>query len=118
MSDQGLPPPPYGKAPGFGYGQAPPPGYGHPAAPPPNNYLVWAILTTVACCTPLGIASIVFSAQVNGMWAAGDIAGARASAEKAKKFATWSAISMGVVYLILIALAVVAAVAGSDSTTY
>lgn len=31
---------------------------------PPTN-LVWAILSTILCCMPLGIAAIVFAAQVN-----------------------------------------------------
>ena len=40
------------------------------------NHLVWAILSTLFCCLPLGIVSIVFAAQVNGKLAAGDVAGA------------------------------------------
>jgi len=92
MSDYGsIPPPP------------PPPAYGAlgPQGAPPQNYLVWAILSTVLCCLPLGIASIVFAAQVNGKWAAGDLAGAQIASERAKKFAMWSAIAgviVGVIY--------------------
>ncbi len=52
------------------YGQP----YGQPGGTPPPNYLVWAILCTIFCCLPLGIASIVFAAQVNGKYAGGDIA--------------------------------------------
>ena len=80
---------PYGQ-PQYGqpqYGQP----YGQPAGAPPQNYLVWAILSTLFCCLPLGIASIVFAAQVNGKYQAGDHAGAQESSEKAKKFAIWSA---------------------------
>jgi hypothetical protein len=84
--------PGYGQPPQPGYGYAPPPGYGHPGGEPPPNYLVWAILSTVLCCLPLGVASIVFSAQVNTKWAAGDVAGAYASSLRAKKFAIWSAV--------------------------
>ena len=75
-----------------------PPAYGGvpsaqpPAAQPPNNHLVWAILSTIFCCLPLGIVSIVFAAQVNSKWAAGDFAGAQDSADKARKFAIWSAV--------------------------
>lgn len=76
-------PPPGG---GYGdYGSAappPPPGYGGPGAgTPPPNHLVWAILSTLFCCLPLGIASIVFAAQVNGKHAAGDVAGAQESSK-------------------------------------
>ena len=93
-----APPPAYG-APG-GY-NAPPAGYGvGGGTPPPPNYLVWAILSTVFCCLPLGIASIVFSTQVNSKWAMGDVAGAHESSAKAKKFAIWAAI-VGVIGAIL-----------------
>jgi hypothetical protein len=70
----------------------------------PNN-LVWAILSTLFCCLPLGIVSIVFAAQVNGKLAAGDVPGAQEASEKAKKWAMWSAIagvSLAVIYLIFI----------------
>jgi hypothetical protein len=143
MTDQGSTPPPpdpnqpggYGATPpGGGYGAPPPPGgygappppggygqpttggYGQPAGPPPPNHLVWAILTTVLCCLPLGVASIVFAAQVNSKWAAGDVAGARESSEKAKKFAIWSAIA-GVVVAVIYIVLLVAVGVGSDSTS-
>ena len=44
--------------------------------------------------------SIVYAAQVNGKLAAGDVAGAQESADKAKKWAMWSAIA----WLILVVL--------------
>ncbi|MCL1837882.1 MAG: CD225/dispanin family protein [Propionibacteriaceae bacterium] len=82
-------------------------GYGYPgqAGPPPDNYLVWAILSTILCCMPLGIASIVFSSQVQSKWAVGDFAGAQDSSQKAKRFAMIAAISgavVAVLYLILV----------------
>lgn len=70
-----------------------------------NNNLVWAILSTLFCCLPLGIVSIVFAAQVNGKLAAGDVTGAQEAADKAKKWAMWSAIagiSLAVLYIIFI----------------
>ena len=102
MSDPPPPPPP----PSFN----PPPGavsYGGPSGSPPPNYLVWAILTTIFCCLPLGIASIVFAAQVNGKYAAGDSAGARASSEKAKMFAIYSAVAGVVVGILYGAIAAI-----------
>ena len=88
--------------------------------PPPTppgvvvpNHLVWAILTTLFCCLPAGIVSIVYAAQVNGKLAVGDIAGARESSDKAKKWAMWSAI-IGVVAIVLyIILVVVMGVGGA-----
>jgi hypothetical protein len=94
------------------YGQ-PQYGYGAPGGAPPQNYLVWAILATVFCCLPLGIASIVFAAQVNGKWAAGDHAGARDASEKAKKFAIWSAGVSVILFAGIIALAAVGTVSNS-----
>ncbi len=96
---------------GYGAAPPPPPGYGYGGQPaggaPPPNHLVWAILSTLFCCLPLGIASIVFAAQVNSKYAAGDIAGAQESSRKARQFALWGTI-IGVVlvvlYLILIAV--------------
>ncbi|MCL3861877.1 CD225/dispanin family protein [Actinotalea sp. K2] len=91
--------------PGGGYGSAPPPpnyygGSSTPPSPPPPNYLVWAILSTILCCLPVGIFSIVFSTQVNTKWAAGDVEGAYASSKKAKQFAIWAAVA-GVVVIVL-----------------
>jgi hypothetical protein len=94
MSDYGStpPPPPPPPPPSFGYG-------GVQGTPPPN-YLVWAILSTVLCCLPLGVVSIVFSTQVNSKWAVGDAAGAQDASDKAKKFAIWAAIA-GVIVIVL-----------------
>jgi hypothetical protein len=104
MSDFGSQPPDYGSQPPGAGGMPPAPG---PSGMPPNNYLVWAILTTILCCLPLGVVSIVFAAQVNSKWAAGDYAGARDSAEKAKRFAIWSAIAGVVVTVVAVVLSLV-----------
>lgn len=76
-------------------------------APQIPNHLVWAILATLFCCLPGGIVSIVYAAQVNGKVAAGDLAGARDSSDKAKKWAMWSAIA-GVIVAILYGVLVIA----------
>ncbi|KAF1712621.1 hypothetical protein CSC70_03730 [Pseudoxanthomonas kalamensis DSM 18571] len=55
------------------------------------NHLVWAILSTLFCCLPIGIVSIVYASQVDGKRAAGDISGARESSAKAKFWAMLSA---------------------------
>jgi hypothetical protein len=110
---------PYGQAyPPAGYGPAPGYGYGMPAGPAPDNYLVWAILSTVLCCLPLGIVSIIKSTQVNTLWAQGQYDEARKSAADAKKWAMWSAISTAIVYVVIIIIYVIiiAAVATSVGT--
>ena len=114
--EQPAQPPSYG-APPPAYGSAPPPTGGYGAGgggTPPPNYLVWAILSTIFCCLPLGIASIVFAAQVNSKFASGDVAGAQESSRKAKQFAIWSAVA-GVVVAVLYIVFVVAIASNSDS---
>jgi hypothetical protein len=86
----------------------PPEGSGLPAPPPPGqrmaaqypmtptapvpNYLVWAILVTLLCFLPTGIVAIVYASQVGSKLAAGDVAGARDSSNKAKMWAIISAV--------------------------
>ena len=109
MSSQYPPPPP-----GYGYGYP----YGQPAGPPPNNFLVPAILSTIFCCLPFGIAAIVFAAQVNGKWQAGDVAGAQQSAQRARTF-TFVSIGLGLVAILFwIAIAAAGGFSFSTGTTY
>lgn len=101
MSNQYPPPPP----PQGGYAA------GQPAGPPPPNYLVMAILS-IFCCTPLGIAAIIFATKVNSKWQMGDVAGAQDASKKAKLFAI-IAIAIGVVIGILQIIVITAG--GMDS---
>ena len=81
--------------------------------PPPDSYLVWAILTTVCCCLPLGIVSIVYASKVNSLYQVGDYQGALYNSMQAKKWAIWSAaagVIINVVYGILYAVAFCTAV--------
>ena len=88
-----------------------------PGGAPPPNHLVWAILSTLFCCLPLGIASIVFAAQVNSKWHAGDVAGAQESSKKARKFALWATI-IGVVLVVLYLILLVVGAASSRCTRH
>ena len=63
------------------------------------NYLVPAILTTLFCCLPFGIVSIVYAAQVNGKLAAGDHQGALQSSRSAKMWA-WIAFGTGLLLIV------------------
>jgi hypothetical protein len=99
----------------------PPPSFGQPLMqmePPPQNYLVWAILTTLLCCMPLGIPAIVFSSQVNSKWAMGDRAGALDASRKAKAFAMWSAIvtAAGIVLYVIFVVGLFGLAATSSSS--
>lgn len=71
--------------------------------PPPDNYLVWAILSTVLCCMPIGIVSIVKSSQVNTKWLIGDHEGALKDAKAARNWALWSAISWAIMIVLYFA---------------
>ena len=79
---------------------------------PPPNYMVWAVLTTVFCCLPLGIVSIVYAAQVNSRWYSGDREGAR-SASKSAQIWVWVTFGAGVIAgLIGVLLSILGAFAG------
>ena len=73
-----------------------------PAAPQQSvpNYLVWAILSTLFCCLPFGIVSIVYAAQVNDKLTAGDTLGAIEASNKAKMWA-WVSFGVGAVVTVL-----------------
>lgn len=97
--------------------QAPPTFHQHnpnesqqPRPLPPNNYLAWAILTTIFCCMPLGIVSIVYSSRVNNLWLMGHYDAARDTARKAKRWAVASLITTilgAVLYGLFVALGLI-----------
>ena len=88
--------PPYQGQPPAGW-QAPQPGWGQAE---PDSHLVWAILSTVLCCLPLGIVSIVYSTKVSGLWAQGRYAEAQSASESAKKWAIIAAV-VGIVVSVI-----------------
>ena len=80
--------------------------------PQPDNYLVWAILVTVLCCLPFGVASIIYSVKVGSLYAQGDYNGAVDASQKAKKFAMIGGIG-GLVFIIIYIIFMVIAGAGA-----
>ena len=86
---------------------------GYPAPPPPNH-LVMAIVTTVACCLPLGIVSLVYSNKVNTLWQTGRHAEAIEASNKAKNW--WIASIVVGLVAIMIYLIVVVGVIGSSGS--
>ena len=94
MTFQYPPPPPYGQPNG--------PQFGAPMMPPPpNNFLAPAIVATILCCLPFGIAGIVFAAQVNGKYYLGDFVGAQESARKARLY-TWISVGVGAAWVVVV----------------
>ena len=73
-----------------------------PQSPPPN-YLAFAIIVTILCCQILGIVSIVFAAQVNSKWNAGDYEGAISASKNAKLWA-WVAFASGFAIITIVVL--------------
>lgn len=97
---------PYPQQPYGPYGMPGP--YGaQPPGPPPDTNLVWGILTTVMCCLPLGIVSIIKANEVNKLWYQGQYEAARKASSQAGKWALWSALSS---VLIIVGVMVIAAI--------
>ena len=72
----------------------------------PDNYMVFAIISTVLCCLPLGIVSIIHSTKVDNLWNAGQHDEARRASNQAKQFAIYAAIAAALVwgiYLMIVA---------------
>lgn len=70
----------------------------------PKSFLVFAILSAFFCCLPVGIAGVVFAAQVNSRWAGGDYVGAYQSSDRAKKCVIASVAIGGVVLFVYLVL--------------
>ena len=101
---------PYGQ-PSYGYGQ---PGI---MSSKPDSHMVGAILTTLFCCLPAGIVSIIYAAKVDTLYRAGDYNGALTASSSAK-FWMWLSIGLSVVLgLLFVALAVTGTFASTTVTT-
>jgi hypothetical protein len=87
-----IPPVPPATAAAGPYSATPPP-------PKPANYLVWAILATLLCCLPFGIVGIIFAAQVDSKYSAGDFTGAQISSGRAKLW-SWLAFGIGLLGIV------------------
>ncbi len=79
------------------------------------NYLVWAILTTLFCCLPFGIVSIVNAAKVDGLVASGNIRAALDASASAKRWAQIAAVCGAAVLVIYIVIIVIVAVAAHNT---
>ncbi|NEV93197.1 CD225/dispanin family protein [Psychroflexus sp. YR1-1] len=67
--------------------------------PMPANHLALAIITTILCCLPAGIVSIIYASQVNTKYNAGDYEGALRASKNAK---TWWIVALVVGLVIII----------------
>lgn len=106
MSNAFPPPPPPPGTPYSGYSQP-------PAAPKPSNNLALAIVSTVLCCWPLGIVSIVYAAKVDGHWSAGRY---REAVDASRKARNWAIASIVTVVVLIVGFFLLAGIgAWSDA---
>jgi len=78
----------------------------------PDNYFIWAVLSTVLCCLPLGVVSLVYSSKVSTHYLNGEYQQAETASKNAKKWAVASAIAAGVVAVLYLLLIIGLAVSG------
>lgn len=64
--------------------------------PKPDTYLIWAILCTICCCTPIGAYSIICSTQADTLYKRGDYDGAVKKANESKKWSIIGAVAGGI----------------------
>lgn len=57
-----------------------------PTEPMPKNHLLFAVLATILCCTPLGIVALIYSSRVSSRYYMGDLEGAKRSSAMAERW--------------------------------
>ena len=83
----------------------------------PNSYLALAIISTILCCLPTGIVSIVYATKVNSLYEDGNYNEATKASKNAK---TWGLVSIGiavlgwVLYILIFGIAMFGALASSN----
>ena len=98
------------------YVQTNSPGTSQPSMPKPGNNMLLAVLTTVFCCLPLGIVSIIYASKVDNRYYAGDYAGAVSAAKSARTWAIIGAVGaviISVLYLLIYGGAAIASMNGA-----
>lgn len=90
-------------APNYGAANGPYTGAYHgPYTPCPPTYMVWAILSTVCCCLPLGIVAIVKSCQVSTYYAHGRYDEALIASDDARRWSLYALIAAVAIVLMKI----------------
>lgn len=84
-------------------------------APDTTTPLVWAILATLFCCQPLGIAAIVFAAMAMSSNTAGNYSQAATQLETSKKLVYWAVGSWAVMIVLYILFIGVVGIGGALS---
>ncbi|MET0740516.1 MAG: CD225/dispanin family protein [Candidatus Nanopelagicales bacterium] len=70
-----------------------------------RSHLAWAVVSTLLCFAPTGVAAVVFAARVQPLLAADDVAGARRASKIAKRLCLVS-LALTVLFVAVIAAGV------------
>lgn len=74
-----------------------------PAPPPmPDNYLALAIISTIFCCLPFGVVSIVYATQVESLYLQGRYEEAVDKSNKAFKWAIAAAATIAAIMMLYV----------------
>jgi hypothetical protein len=96
-----------------GHGGQQPGGGGYQNMPvKPDNNLIWAILSTILCCLPLGIVSIIHATKVDNLYNAGQYEQAKEEAAKAKQWAIYAAVAGIIVFVLYLVLVMMGSLGG------
>ncbi len=85
--------------------------------PRPSSYLALAIISTILCCLPTGIVSIIYATKVNSAYEDGKYDEANRASRNAK---TWGIVSIGIallgwiVYILIFGVAFFSALGSGD----
>ncbi|MFT5216387.1 MAG: putative membrane protein [Glaciecola sp.] len=83
----------------------------------PNSYLALSIISTILCCLPTGIVSIIYATKVNSSYEDGNYDEANKASKNAK---TWGLVSIGVavvgwlIYILIFGVALFGAMSNGD----
>lgn len=89
--------------------------YGQPQKPiNGTTYLIFAIISTLLCCLPLGIVAIVYACKINSLQRSGDYAGAQNAAKKSEDVYDYRNSSCACSIYFYIIFAVVIGIGSSD----
>ena len=84
----------------------------------PSSYLALAIISTILCCLPTGIVSIIYATKVNSLYEDGNYNEAAKASKNAK---TWGLVSIGIaalgwiLYVLIFGIAMFSALASSGN---
>ncbi|MEU6139000.1 CD225/dispanin family protein [Streptomyces sp. NPDC047081] len=78
----------------------------------PRTYMVPAVLVTVLCFLPTGIAAIVFAAQAGSRTSVGDFQGAAEASRKAR-ILVYTSVGIGVLFWLFV---IIGAASGSSTS--